>query len=100
MIKIKKLVCLFLIAFFSFIFYMDITQGTIDQVVPVQSQTITGVEAIARPGDSLLTMLKRHDLLPSSVNVDQLSNEFSALNQGIAPHKIITGERYLLPIPN
>ena len=97
----KKMMFVLLLLLFGFIFYIDITQGTITQDIPVQTDIveISSIEVMAKPGDTLLAMLKRHDLLPSSFNVDKLSREFSILNNGTVPHKIIAGEKYLLPIP-
>ncbi|TDL34532.1 hypothetical protein E2R51_02105 [Jeotgalibacillus sp. S-D1] len=94
----KKLMCILLTALIAFICYTDFTKGTITSDSAHEEIDSGALEVIAKPGDSLLVLLKRHDLLPASFNIDQLSYEFSALN-GIPPQKIIAGERYLLPAP-
>lgn len=94
----KKLISIVLTALIAFICYTDFTKGTIIHDSGFEEIDSAGVEVVAKPGDSLLVLLKRHDLLPSSFNIDQLSYEFTALN-GITPQQIIAGERYLLPAP-
>ncbi|PPA71424.1 hypothetical protein [Jeotgalibacillus proteolyticus] len=96
----KKLLTVLFLLLLVFIAYTDLTKGTIvhEAVLPESSSQV--IEAVAEPGDSLLTMLKRHDHLPAVFSIDELSYEFSLLNNGLPPNKIIAGETYLLPVLN
>jgi len=88
-----------ILLFLIFVFYTDLSNGTITYPTNDQIESKEHVEAIAKPGDTLISLLNRYDLLPHSANIDDLSREFSALNNGILPQNMVAGERYKLPNP-
>ncbi|MDG5470822.1 hypothetical protein P6709_03610 [Jeotgalibacillus sp. ET6] len=94
----KKMIFALLIMLIMYIGYADFTQGTIIHELDSETIDMTSIEAEAKPGDTLISMMKRHDILPVTFNIDTLSQEFTMLNGGLPPHKIVAGEQYLLPI--
>jgi len=95
----KKGMGIVVLLFLIFVFYTDLSNGTITSQTEKEIESGQHIEAIAKPGDTLISLLGRYDLLPPSANIDDLSREFSNLNNGMAPHDMVAGERYLLPNP-
>ncbi|KIL46007.1 hypothetical protein [Jeotgalibacillus campisalis] len=94
----KKLIIGLFIVLILFIGYTDFTKGTINHELLHENDSTSSIEAEAKPGDTLISMMERHDILPVNFNIDQLSQDFTQLNQGLPPQKIVAGQYYSLPV--
>ncbi|MEC0664699.1 LysM domain-containing protein [Priestia flexa] len=105
----KRLSALAALAFVGYICHYDIKYGTIPsstEAAPVianaekekPTQTTTHfIEVRVKAGDTVLSIIEKALKGSIPVSINQLSKDFTSLNNGLSPHEIQVGKTYKFP---
>jgi hypothetical protein len=109
----KKISILFLIFLLSYSIYYDLNKGTLpisnvsaaittDETKknkPTSEQHLF-IEVNVKSGDTVLSLVEQYQKGSLPVSISSLIEDFSTLNNGVAPEKIQIGKTYKIPLYN
>ncbi|MGG0716477.1 hypothetical protein ABE096_02595 [Robertmurraya massiliosenegalensis] len=104
----KRLFVLLLIVATIFAIYYDLSKGTLPIAIETSTQAQVETETTLEPiidyfeqevqnGDTVLSIIERQLDRPIPVPIDDITNDFSKLNDGIEANKIQVGKIYHFP---
>lgn len=100
----KRLFGAIIIVLILYVIYHDLNDGTLptenkkNDAIPVSTVTdMTYIEEVVKPGDTVLTIVKKNSQNPLPVSITKLIADFQKLNAGKKPEEIQIGENYKFP---
>lgn len=102
-ISMKRLVAFILLLVVIYAVYVDLSKGTLPIVVETttavetEEKTIQFFEKEVRSGDTVLSIIENQLDSGVSVPIQQVTEDFKQLNEGIPAEKIQIGKTYKFP---